>query len=33
MMVESYSKLKEEVGGLILGYEISSLLDTKLARW
>ena len=25
--------LKEEVGGLNLGCEISSLLDGKLARW
>ncbi len=27
MMVERYPNLKEEVGGLILGCEISSLLD------
>ena len=33
MMVERYSNLKEEVGGLIPGCEISSLLDRKLARW
>jgi hypothetical protein len=33
MMVERYSNLKEEVGSLISGYEISSLPDGKLARW
>jgi hypothetical protein len=33
MMVERCSNLKEEVGGLISGYEISSLPDGKLARW
>jgi hypothetical protein len=32
MMVERYPNLKEEVGGLIPGYEISSLFDGKLAR-
>ena len=31
MMVERYPNLKEEVGGLILGREISSLLDKNLA--
>ena len=30
MMVERYSNLKKEVGGLIPGCEISSLLDMKL---
>jgi hypothetical protein len=33
MMVERYPKLKEEVGGSIPNYEISSLPDRKLARW
>jgi hypothetical protein len=33
MMVERYPYLKEEVGGLIIGCEISSLLDNMLARW
>ena len=33
MMVERYPNLKEEVGGFNPGYEISSLLDRKLARW
>ena len=33
IMIERYPKLKEEVGGSILDYEVSSLLDTKLARW
>ena len=33
VMVEGYLNLKEEVGGLNLGYEISSLLDGKLVRW
>jgi hypothetical protein len=33
MMVERYPNLKEEVGGLIPDYEISSLLEGKLARW
>jgi hypothetical protein len=33
MMMERYPNLKEEVGSLILGYEISSLSDGKLARW
>jgi hypothetical protein len=33
MMVERYLNLKEEVGGSILGCEISSLLDGILARW
>jgi hypothetical protein len=31
MMVERYPYLKEEVGGLIIGCEISSLLDNMLA--
>ena len=31
--MEIYTNLKEEVGGSIPGYEISSLLDIKLARW
>jgi hypothetical protein len=30
MMVERYPNLKEKVGGLIPGYEISSLPDGKL---
>ena len=29
MMVERYLNRKEEVGGSVLGYEISSLLDKK----
>jgi hypothetical protein len=33
MMVERYPNFKEEVGGSIPGYEMSSLLDEKLARW
>jgi hypothetical protein len=33
MTVERYPNLKEEVDGSIPGYEISSLLDGKLARW
>ena len=33
VMVEGYPNLKEEVGGSNPGYEISSLLDGKLARW
>jgi hypothetical protein len=33
MMMERYPNLKEEVGGLIPGFEISSLLDKTLARW
>ena len=33
VMVEGYPNLKEEVGGLNPDYEISSLLDIKLARW
>jgi hypothetical protein len=33
MMVERYPTLKKEVGGLIPGCEISSLLDRELARW
>ena len=33
VMVEGYPNLKEEVGGLNPGCEISSLLDGKLARW
>ena len=33
MMVERYPDLKEEVGGLIPGREISSLLDKKIVRW
>jgi hypothetical protein len=33
MMVERYPNLKEEVGSLIPGCEISFLLDEKLARW
>jgi hypothetical protein len=32
MMVEIYPNLKEEVGDLILGCEISSLLEEKLTR-
>ena len=33
-VVERHPNLKEEVGGSILGFEISSLpLDTKLVRW
>jgi hypothetical protein len=32
-MMERYPNLKEEVGGSIPGYEISSLSDEKLARW
>ena len=33
VMVEGYPNLKEEVGGSNPDYEISSLLDGKLARW
>jgi hypothetical protein len=33
MMMEKYPNLKEEVGTLIPGREISLLLDKKLARW
>jgi hypothetical protein len=33
MTVERYPNLKEEVDGSIPGYEISSLLNGKLARW
>jgi hypothetical protein len=33
MVVERYPNLKEEVGSLIPGYEISSLLDREFARW
>ena len=33
MMVERYPNLKEEVGGSIPGYEISCLLNGKLAMW
>jgi hypothetical protein len=34
MMVKRYPNFKEEVGGLIPGCEISSLLDKKkLAKW
>jgi hypothetical protein len=33
MMVRRYPNLKEEVHGLIPGYEISSLPDGKLAKW
>ena len=33
MMVERYPNLKEEVGGSIPSYEISSLHEGKLARW
>ena len=33
MMVERYPNLKEEVGGSILGCEVFSLPDGKLARW
>jgi hypothetical protein len=29
MMVDRYPNLKEEVGDLIPGYEVSSLLDKK----
>jgi hypothetical protein len=32
MMVERYPNLKEEVGGSILGCEISSLLDRKTCQ-
>ena len=32
-MVDRYSNLKEEVGGLIPSRDISSLLDIKLLRW
>jgi hypothetical protein len=33
MMVERYPNLKEEVGSLTHGCEISSLPDEKLAMW
>jgi hypothetical protein len=33
MMVERYPNPKEEVGGSIRGFEISSLHDEKLAMW
>ena len=33
MMVERYPNLNDEVRGSIPSYEISSLLDEKLARW
>ena len=33
VMVEGYPNLKEEVRGSNPGYEISSLLDGKLAKW
>ena len=33
MMVERYPNLKEEVGSSVSDYEISSLLDIKLAKW
>ena len=33
MLVERCPNLQEEVGGLTPGWEISSLLDEKLARW
>jgi hypothetical protein len=33
MMVERYPNLKEEIGGSIPSYEISSLLDIKLVTW
>jgi hypothetical protein len=33
MTVERYPNLKEEVGGSIPGFEISSPLDKKLAKW
>ena len=33
MTVERYPNLKEEVGGSILGFEISSLLDKILVKW
>ena len=33
MMVERYPNLKEEVGNLFLGCEISSLLDINHVRW
>ena len=33
MMVKRYPNLKEEVGSSNPGYENSSLLDGKLARW
>jgi hypothetical protein len=32
MMMERHPNLKEGVGGSIPGYEVSSLLDRKLAR-
>ena len=33
MMVDRYPNLKDEVAGLIPGYEISFLLDKKLVMW
>ena len=33
VIVEGYPNLKEGVGGSNPGYEISSLLDGKLAMW
>ena len=33
MMMKRDPNLKEEVGGSITGYEISSRLDRKLAGW
>ncbi len=33
MTVERYPNLKEKVGGSIPNYEMSSLLDVKLASW
>ena len=33
MMVERYPNLKEELGGSILGCEISSLLDRRIVMW
>ena len=32
MMVERYPNCKEEVGGLILGYEISAMFDCEI-KW
>ena len=32
-MLRNFNLLKEQGGGLILDYEISSLLDKKLASW
>jgi hypothetical protein len=33
MMMERYPNLNEEASGLSPDYEISSLLDGRLARW